>query len=141
MSSGRDQLRKLAEDFGGKIPQEVKRELRPRFRAAAAPTVAKVKVKASWSTRIPGATKLSTSLGRRPGVRIVVSRKIAPHARPYEDGGKWGAFRHPTFGHRDRWVAQRSRPFLFDTVAADADRIAGDIADVVPEVARRHGFH
>jgi hypothetical protein len=141
MTSGREQLRQLAEDFGGKIPPEVRRELRPKFRTVVAPTVDKVKDKASWSTRIPGATKLSTSLGRRPGVRIVVNAKKAPHARPYEDRGQWGAFRHPVFGHRDRWVAQRSRPFLFNTVAADADRIAQGVADVVPEVARKHGFH
>lgn len=139
--STRRQLRDLAEDFGGKIPAEVKKELRRSFRGAVQPTVDKARGKASWSHRIPGATKLATNLSARPGIRIVVNAKQAPHARPYEDMGRWGAFRHPVFGNRKVWVAQRSRPFLFNTVAGDADRIAGEIADVIPEVARRFGFH
>lgn len=139
MATGREEMRRLVADFG-KIPAEVKRELRPRIREITAPTVAKVQAKASWSTRIPGATAVQSSLGKRPGIRIRVNSKVAPHARPFEHGGMAGFFRHRVYG-RNVWVVQRARPFLFGTVAEDASSIAEQIGEIVPEVARRHGFH
>lgn len=138
--SGRAELRRLVDDFG-KIPIELKRELRPRIREAAAPTVDKARAKASWSKRIPGAIKVSQSLGKNPGIKIVVSAKAAPHARPYEHSGKAGFFRHPVYGNRKVWAVQRARPFLFQTVAEDATSISERIADLVPEVAARYRFH
>lgn len=139
MATGRQELLRLIEDFG-KIPLEVRRELRPKIREVTGPTVAKVKANASWSSRIPGATTTKVALGKRPGIRINVNSKLAPHARPFEHGGQSGFFRHVVFGNRRVWVVQRARPFLYGPVAADASSLAQQIADVVPEVASRHGF-
>ncbi len=97
-----DELAKLVADFG-KIPLGVRRDLRPGIREATEPILSQAKANASWSTRIPRATRVKAAFGKRTaGVSIVVSAKRAPHARPYEHDGEPGTFRHPVFGPRSR---------------------------------------
>lgn len=137
---------KLVADFR-KIPPDLKRELRPALRKAAQPVLAEARARASWSTRIPGATSIGTGLtARRVGVSIRVSARKAPHARPYEHGGRQGTFRHPVFPDPTRtrgewnWVAQRARPFLRPALWSKADEVAGELDGLVPSIARRHGW-
>jgi hypothetical protein len=92
-------------------------ELRRGIREAAAPMVAAVKANASWSSRIPGAVSAKPSFtAKRAGVTIQVNAKAAPEARPLENQGKGGTFRHPVYGHRNNWVDQAARPFFFSAV-------------------------
>lgn len=137
---GRDQLRKLIEDFG-KIPPDLRKELRPAIKKGATPILDQMRSNASWSTRIPRATKISTSLaGSNPGVSIVVNARQAPHARVYEHGGSSGNFRAPLFGDRNRWFAHRARPFFYKAVDQKGDEVVKAVADAIDTVAKRHGF-
>ncbi len=120
------------------MPTEIRREIRPGIRKAVQPIVSDARGRASWSSRIPGAIRVALL---KRGVEIKVSRKRAPHARPYENRGRPGIFRHPMFGDRDWWVAQRARPFLWPAVRAHIDEVQKAITDVVERVARKHGFH
>lgn len=119
------------------MPKEIRKQLRPALKQAADPIVSAARGNASWSTRIPAA--ISTRVLKR-GVEIRVSQKKAPHARPYE-GLSGMTFRHPVFGDRDVWVAQRARPFLLPAVRAHRDEVRKAVTDVVEQVARDHGFH
>lgn len=136
---GDEDIRRLIRDLG-KIPPSLRKSLRPAIRAAAQPIVSDARQRASWSTRIPGAIKVSqTFSGRRAGVRIVVSSRRAPHARAYEGIGGQRVFRHPVFGH-DVWVGQQTRPFLIPAVQAHAGTVRTAIAETVDRVVREHGF-
>ncbi|GIH91939.1 HK97 gp10 family phage protein [Planobispora siamensis] len=138
--TGTDDLRKLIRDLG-KLPADMRRELRPEMRKAGQRALVKARANAAWSSRIPAATKLSVSFAKkRPGAVIRVDKGRAPHARPLENLGRRGSFRHPVFGDRDRWVAQRARPFLFSAAAEAWRAIDADITAAVDRAARRHGF-
>jgi hypothetical protein len=139
MSIDRGQLQALIRDLGA-IPPDLKRELRPGLRKAAQPALTRIRSNASWSSRIPGATKISTSFGNTPGVTIRVDSKAAPGARPIEHGGEPGKFRHPRWGDREHWYDQPARPFFYRGVEATADQIRDAVGDLVDGVARRHGF-
>lgn len=135
-----DDIERLIRDIG-KIPKELKRELRPGLRAAAKPVLDRARRNASWSTRIPGATKISiTFAGRRPGVKIVTNAKRAPHARPFENLGDQGTFRHPVWGNRDVWVTQKARPFLFPALEVKGGEAVKEISRVVDRATRDAGF-
>jgi cation diffusion facilitator CzcD-associated flavoprotein CzcO len=137
----------MADDFARQVAKasaelramskDVRKEIRPRIREAAQPMVAQAKANASWSTRIPGAIRMSIA---KRGVDIKVSRKKAPHARPYEGITRSGKFRHPVFGNRDRWVSQATRPFLDPAVRQHRDKVRRALVDLVDDAARRHGF-
>lgn len=114
-------------------------ELRRGIREAAAPMVAAVKANASWSSRIPSAVRAKPSFtARRAGVSIVVDAGRAPEARPLENGGKGGNFRHPVYGNTRNWVSQPARPFFFSAVERSA---AAEIAmrAVMARVAAKLG--
>lgn len=105
--------------------KDVPKELRPRVRSAlrkAGQGVRDVAAgNASWSRRIPGALQVRTKFaGSRPGVYVVASQRVAPHARTLEGITGTTSFRHPVFG-RDVWVAQATRPYLVPAVAARAE--------------------
>lgn len=137
--TGRAELQALIRDLGA-IPPAVKRELRPGLRRAAQPALRRAQQNASWSTRIPGATKITTSFGARPGVTLRVDSKVAPHARPIEHDGQPGTFRHPLWGDYEHWKSQAARPFFYRAIEATADQIRDDIGDLIADVAREHGF-
>jgi hypothetical protein len=123
--AARSSLNLLIQDLGN-ISPELRRQMRPAMKRAAQPIVENMKRRASWSTRIPGAIKISTSFaqGPRAGVRIKVDAKIAPHARPYESGSSRNRnLRHPVFAKSDdrmewTWAEEPVRPFFFPAVRA-----------------------
>lgn len=119
------------------MSKEVRREIRPALRKAAEPMVSEAKARAGWSTRIPGAIRLAVI---KRGVEIRVSAKRAPHARPYEGITGAAQFRHPVHGHRDRWVSQKTRPFLDPAVKAHRGKIRPALFKIVEDAARRHGY-
>lgn len=124
-------IRVLARDFGS-VPAELRAELRPRMRMAGEHLKTAIQSAASWSTRIPGAVRMSTAFGSKTGgVRISVSAARAPHARILEHQGVEGFFRHPVFGDRDIWVSQAAHPFFFRTVKAGREQVVSLVADAV----------
>ena len=131
-----DDVRKFVERFG-KVPNDIKKNMRPGLREAGKVVALDAKGRAEWSTRIPRAISVRTSFsGKRAGVTVRVARSKAPHARAYEHGGEPGTFRHPVFpSGADRrkwnWTAQAARPFLAPALQAKGNEAAGKIADVV----------
>jgi hypothetical protein len=122
------------------IPREVRRDVGPAIRKAAAPVLTQARSNASWSHRIPAATTLKVLYGqKRSGVILSTSAKRAPHARPYE-GLLGRTFRHPLFGDREHWYTQAARPFDWPAVQANREAVGRAVAEVVDDAARRHGF-
>lgn len=135
-----EEIRKLIVDLG-RIPQELRTALRPALKAAAEPIVADARGRASWSRQIPGAITLSVRLSRRnPGVSIRVRQTKAPAGRAYEGITGATSFRHPVFGHRDRWVTPATRPYLAPAAEAGTDEVLVAAAQTVDQVARDLGF-
>ncbi|MEV0616198.1 HK97 gp10 family phage protein [Nonomuraea sp. NPDC050404] len=132
-------LRLLSKQLQG-IPKELRQKLRPALRAAAEPVVADARGRASWSTRIPRAISMSVRFSRDPGVIIRVRRSVAPHGRAYEGITGASHFVHPVHGHRDREVAEETKPYLEPAVRAAADTVLAKGVAVVDEVARENGF-
>jgi hypothetical protein len=135
-----DEIRKLVKDLG-KIPPELRKALRPALKEAAEPIAADARGRASWSTRIPRAIGVSMHLSKRdPGVSLRVRRSVAPHGRAYEGITGASHFIHPVHGHRDREVAEETRPYLAPAVAAASDEVVDAVAQTVDRVAREQGF-
>lgn len=123
----------LARTFG-RVPAEMTAGLRAELPAAGQRLLRASQAGASWSSRIPGAHYLRTSLAQSGGgVSVGVDATAAPHARAYEgltQGGSRGFFRHPTYGH-DPWVSQDTRPFLRPAIEAEAPRLEEAIRALV----------
>jgi len=141
-----DELVRLAADLG-RIPDELTKTLRPALLRVGETVRADAASRASWSTRIPGAMSVRPSVTARGGasVTIRVSAAKAPHARPFENAGQPGSFRHPVHADGPRsswtWVAQDAHPFLFPAARAHREQTVKAIGDAAEDAARRHGFH
>jgi Bacteriophage HK97-gp10, putative tail-component len=138
-------VRMLARDLG-RVPVELRAELRPKLLEAGEIVARRARANASWSTRIPDAIKVQALFGRLTGGAVVrVDRSKAPHARALEGLSvhrgtlrrTGGTFRHPVFGDRGVWVDQPTRPYLLP--AADAAR--GDVQDRVADAVRSATRH
>ncbi|MCK2214288.1 HK97 gp10 family phage protein [Actinomadura sp. ATCC 31491] len=140
MAGASQEIRRLVRDLG-KIPPEVRKELRPAIKQIGNVVVQDARGRASWSTRIPGAIRLGIqfSTGSRAGVTVIGSVGRAPHLRVYEHLGFRAPFRHPVYG-RNVWVSEMARPFLFPAVAAHAEDVDAKIGEAIDKVARAHGF-
>ncbi|MEV7908512.1 hypothetical protein AB0P04_43675, partial [Streptomyces anulatus] len=116
------EIRKLIADLG-RVPAELRKELRPAIQRAAREVLTEARSRASWSSRIPGAMRIAVRFtGKAAGASVVVSAARAPHGRPYEHLGSPGTFRHPAYGNRRVWVEQAARPFLFPAARATRER-------------------
>ncbi len=134
------EIERLVADFG-KVPKDLARRLRPAIRAAAREVQAESQRRSSWSSRIPGAHRISVRFGARSaGVSVVVSARRAPHARPFEHDGTTGTFWHPVFGDRSPGAKQAARPFLLPAAQAKASSAVGEIDQAVEQVLRRAGW-
>lgn len=121
-------------------PGAMQVELRKGMKVAAQPMVNRVKAGSSFSSRIPGAVSAKVSFSAKSAsVSVQVDSKKAPEARPLENGGKGGTFRHPVYGS-DTWVAQKAQPFFFPNVSKDAE-VSKAMSDVMDAFAKKLGFH
>lgn len=114
------------------------------MRLVAEPLKRAVQQEASWSARIPGATRVQTTFGRRrQRVAVIVDKKRAPHARPLEQGsqGNRTTVRHPVFGDRNNWVAQPTRPFFATAILKQDYRMGAAFVAVARDFERQLGFH
>lgn len=123
-----------------RIPRELHRQIRPRLREVGQDTMREAAVNASWSTRIPRALSVRVTLaGRRPGVSIRASLKIAPHARALE-GIIDDPFKHPVFGDYGIWVSQAARPYLLPATHAAGPRLRQTVVEILDDVHKRVGL-
>lgn len=114
--------------------------LRKGLRNAADPIKRQVQANAAWSSRIPAAVAVGTAFSKkRTGVFLRVSSKKAPHARPFENDGSGGTFRHPVFGS-GTWVSQVARPFFFAETAQHMPEVERAALAAVDDAARQAGF-
>lgn len=128
-------VRLLAARFGA-LPLNIRRELRPRLRAAGTLMQRAAQQNASWSSRIPAAIRVTTSFASTTGgVGVRVDRTKAPHARAFEGiGTNRTTFRHPVFGNTDVWVDQPERPFLVPARRSTETAVRALIATAVRDV-------
>lgn len=139
-SRGTAELRLFIKQLG-KMPKDIRSEIRPRLKGIGQAALFSVRARAIWSTRIPRATRLSIGLSKRnPGLSIVVDRNKAPHARPYEHGGEEGTFRAPLFGNRHHWYEHAARPFLVPGATPWFEQTDREVLAAVDEAARKAGF-
>lgn len=142
MPSGRAELQRIIYDLGA-ISKDLQREMRPAIREGAQPMLQGIKRNASWSSRIPKATKLSTSFSGRgagPGASISTDASKAPHARVYENDGNPGTFRAPLFGNREHWYTHAARPFFQPAVRKYGPEVVEAVSKRITEITERHGF-
>lgn len=138
--SGTEELRWFIHQFK-KFPKDIRQDLRPKLKDIGQKALFSVRMHASWSTRIPRATRLKIGLSKRnPGIAIEVNRHKAPHGRPYEHNAKEGTFRAPFFGDRSRWYEHRARPFLVKGARPWFEQVDRELIQVVDEAARKAGF-
>jgi hypothetical protein len=138
------ELKRLIADFG-KLPADLRKEIRTGAQEIGKPVLDEVRTRASWSTRIPAATRISTRFGKATaGVTIRTSARRAPHARPYEHGGEPGTFRHPVWrrkGRRTTWVTEAARPFFIPGTIAAEGEVADAFRRLVMRVGHANGWH
>lgn len=137
------QLTKDLQAVDRKLATEMKRE----FRAIAEPIRQAVATEASWSRRIPGATKVSTRFTKKTqNVIVTVNRKQAPHARPIENAGQEGTFRHPVFARKTRFLGravmakQQARPFFAKAILKQDHRIDAAVDAAAARFEKKLGF-
>ena len=122
------------------LPEEARRAVRPALREAGKVVAREAMVNASWSSRIPGTIRVSTSFRlNREGVEVRAGGGNAPHARPYENLGEPGTFRHPVYGN-NWWVSQAARPFLFPAARSSEGTVTSMMAETMDDVAASLGF-
>jgi len=133
-------ITRLAAELG-LVPIELRRELRPQLRAAAVHIVDDMKDRASYSTRIPNAIRMSVAFGSKTGgITIRVNSKKAPHARVLErgnDGSRTASFRHPVFGDTETWVSQPTHPFFFPAIKTGRPELRKRISEAVSASLRK----
>jgi hypothetical protein len=125
-----DEVGELIRDLE-KIPRAVQRRLRPAIIGAGGDVLRRARLNASWSSRIPGATRLSVRFSRNPGIDVITDGRRAPHASVYENEGREGMKAHPLFGNRRHWYRFAARPYLAPAMDAEAPAAAARIGDVI----------
>jgi len=137
---GLAELRKFIGEFE-KFPKELRSEMRPMIRKVGSQALLATRSEAGWSTKIPRATRLSISFSKRTaGASITTNKNLAPNARPMNNLGREGFFRHPVNKDKTVWVRQRARPYMWKAVRPFQEKFDGEILQVVDQVARKHGF-
>lgn len=143
-------LTKQLQGVDRKLATAMKREMRK----VAEPIRRRVATEASWSKRIPKATKASTRFtAKTSSVLITVNRRQAPHARPLENDGREGFFEHPIpiraagtrrgrlrQARRGSTVRQAARPFFAKAILREDHNIDRALERVADDFERQAGL-
>jgi len=139
-------VRDLRKHMDGKA---LKRGLTTALRAELKPAV--MHVKAAYRSgpsraqtgrmrrALARATAGKVQTGRNAVVSIAVQGRKMPSGmgripRLYEGEGRW---RHPLWGNRDFWYAQRSHPTFYHTLRPHISRVHRRVDDVVSDVTKK----
>jgi hypothetical protein len=139
-----EQMAQLARDLH-KMEAAGRRRLKAEFTRLGQPVLAAARRNASWSSRIPGALSvrgIANQNSARIGIELRVSVSKAPHARAFEGISQQGSdayFRHPVYGH-DRWVSQKTRPYMVKAVVQHGDDARRAVLDAYESAAKDAGF-
>lgn len=128
---------KFARDLRAVAP-ELKLELLREMKQAGEIVAEDARARSDWSTRIPGSIKVSVS---GDSIKVVANKKKAPNAKPIENHGKDGTFRHPVFGNREVWVDQRARPFLRPALLAHREMVVAAVKRAVAKALEKVHSH
>ena len=121
-----------------KYASALRKEIRAAVQEAGADILAKAKAEASWSSRIPDATYIRPNFtSRSAGVRLVVNRRKAPHARPLEFGNKDG---DPDILTNGTGGKMATHPFFFKSVDALDAQTKQKFLDAIDKACRDAGF-
>ena len=113
------------------FPRELRPELRREIKKSADVLVRDIRSNAAWSSRIPGATRVSVGFGARSsGVTVLTDAAKAPHARPLEFGNNGGFNRHPVYDG-PAWVNQPIRPFFLPAVRANERQVVNAVGSAI----------
>jgi len=150
----------------GNIDPEIKKQLRKRLMDAAKPIVEEVKqaeinIPASREAQtgrkkrgetmglraaLANATKADlkgTGRGAAVHIRVSTTKFMSASGRPrtipyYMEGRRKRPWRHPVFGNREVWVAQKPHPFLAPTVSKHREdfqkQVTSAVLDALSEV-------
>lgn len=144
--SGANQLAAVTKRLKQAGANEVRKDMLRGLRVGAKPLVAVARQsavenlpRAGGLDQVVAASKFAVrtrTSGRNPGVRVVA---LSGHNIAAMDRGR---LRHPTYGHRDRWVTQKIKPgWWTDALTARAPEVRTALVAVLAETARRieHG--
>jgi hypothetical protein len=112
------------------------RDLTKGLKHAAKPVLAEAKLLAPRSSiHRPGYVHLADTLklGSRRGGVVIYSNKSGAGVV------HWGG-RHPLFGNRDRWYAQRAQPFVSRAIQHQESQIVNAVGDAIESHARKLGW-
>lgn len=135
----RVELAALAKDLG-KADLVMRRELPKRLRNAAKPVADAAKENAAGvSSKIRIGTRVKLAGRRGASVKVIgYSPENEPLAGLMERGNRGSSdaasFRHPVFGHTDRWVTQPTQPYLQPALEAHTDEAVAQCAEVITDV-------
>lgn len=143
-----DEFRRVATSLravDGQMPTKLRKEMQD----AVKPAVAQVKANArgipvagrSGSSglrrRVASGVRIQAGVGNRASLRVITSmpeedEAVIPGAMDSPRG-----WRHPVFGHRDRWTTQHTGGSWFkDTMAASDDEIQQRLQQVLERAAQ-----
>jgi hypothetical protein len=140
------QFSQLQKDLG-RMSTAQRRKLGAEFTRVGQAALSDARSRAgAWSSRIPSAITGRPVVDMTRGrvgyeLRADVSEAV-PHARVFEGISQQGSsayFRHPVFG-TDRWVSQRTRPFMWPAVRGRAADLRRGVEKAVDDAAREAGF-
>lgn len=113
---------------------ELKLELLREMKLAGEIVAQDARSRSDWSARIPPSIRVAVS---GDTIKVVANKKKAPNARPIENHGKGGTFRHPVFGNREVWVSQPARPFLRPALLANREMVVAAVKRAVEKALRK----
>lgn len=161
---GAEKFRHVAAYLKGPATKELRKQLSKRLRTAVKPAVEDVKAKVrslpvrsvggggsgqrrahrggrgkshGLRSTIASGVRVQIRYGDRPDLKIVI--------RPNLPGGQQklprylnraSGWRHPVYGHRDRWVKQVGGEYFEQTILRHQQQIAGEIVGALDDAAQ-----
>jgi hypothetical protein len=132
-------LTQLTKDMRG-VSKTLASGFTKAIKAAVQPVVTQARANASFSDRIPGSIRATSTSGKaNVSVKVVAGGAKAPEAAAFEHQGTPGTFRHPVFG-TNTWVSQAAHPFLFPALTSQAEDIASAVEEAIDSYLTANGL-
>lgn len=141
--TGGEDFKRLAKALGG-IDKELSKALRRSMKDAATPLAAAAKAEAGrWSKTVARSIVVQVQPGAKGGARVAIvakQNKMPAGHGPFPalmEGrqGRGDTFRHPVFGNRDKWVAQKTHPYLAPSITPKLPAALALVANALERAA------
>lgn len=161
---GAEKFRQLSAYLRGPAGKELRRNLNKRLRTAVKPAVDEVKqtirtlpVRSvggggtaqrrehrggrghahGLRATIAAGVKVQIRHGNEPDLKIVVRPNLpGSQARLPRYLNRDAGWRHPVYGHRDRWVKQTGREYFENTIVRHQHQIAAEVVQALDDTAK-----